>query len=54
MHQWLTDGGQELLDKQIELVQSMAATSTDQPDFEARMMQVSKRTGQLGVIYPAA
>ena len=54
MHQWLTEGGQDLLDKQIALVQSMANTSADMRDFEARMMLVSSKRGQLGFIYPKA
>ena len=54
MHQWLTDGGQELLDKQIDLVRSIANTSADMRDFEARMMLLSGRRGQLGFIYPKA
>ncbi len=52
MHQWLTDGGQEVLDKQIDLARSIANTSTDMRDFEARMMLVSNRRGQLGFVYP--
>lgn len=54
MHQWLTDGGQVLLDKQVDLVRSIANTSTDMRDFEARMMLLSGRRGQLGFIYPKA
>lgn len=54
MHQWLTEGGQDLLDKQIALVQSMANTSADMRDFEARMMLVSGKRGQLGFVYPKA
>lgn len=54
MHQWLTDGGQELLDKQIDLVRCIANTSNDMRDFEARMMLLSGRRGQLGFIYPTA
>ena len=55
MHQWLTDGGQELLDKQIDLVTTIANTSTDSRDFEARMMAVSVgRPGQTGFIFPRA
>lgn len=54
MHQWLTEGGQSLLDQQISLVQSIANTSTDRRDFEARMMLVSSRRGQLGFVYPKA
>lgn len=54
MHQWLTDGGQALLDKQIALVESIASTSADMRDFEARMMLVSGKRGQLGFVYPKA
>ncbi len=54
MHQWLTEGGQDLLDKQIALVTSMANTSADMRDFEARMMLVSGKCGQLGFVYPKA
>lgn len=52
MHQWLTHGGQEQLDKQIDLVQSIASTSTDARDFEARMMQLTKKRGQMSFVYP--
>ncbi|CAM3953552.1 KilA-N domain-containing protein [Delftia tsuruhatensis] len=54
MHQWLTEGGQTLLDQQINLVQSIANTSADRRDFEARMMLISGRRGQLGFVYPKA
>ena len=54
MHQWLTEGGQDLLDKQIALVTSMANTSADMRDFEARMMLVTGKRGQLGIVYPKA
>lgn len=54
MHQWLTDGGQGLLDQQISLVQSIANTSADMRDFEARMMLISGRRGQLGMVFPKA
>ena len=55
MHQWLTDGGQELLDRQIDLVTNIAGSSTDARDFEARMMAVSEgRPGQTGFIFPRA
>lgn len=54
MHQWLTDGGRELLDRQISTVRDMASSSADMRDFEARMMAVSQRAGQLGFIYPRA
>ena len=54
MHQWLTEGGQELLDRQIATVRDIASTSADLRDFEARMMVVSQRIGQLGFVYPKA
>ncbi|HBQ89184.1 MAG TPA: hypothetical protein DD803_06950 [Alcaligenes faecalis] len=54
MHQWLTGGGQEALDRQIALVTAIAGSSADYQDFKARMMSVSKRGGQLGFIYPRA
>lgn len=54
MHQWLTDGGQELLDKQISQVTAIALSSADYKDFEARMMTLSKKKGQLGFVYPGA
>lgn len=52
MHQWLTDGGQQLLDKQISQVTAIAKSSTDYKDFETRMMLLSGKNGQLGFVYP--
>lgn len=54
MHQWLTKGGQDVLDRQIALVTAIAASSADYQDFKARMMPVSNRGGQLGFVYPRA
>lgn len=54
MHQWLTSGGRDILDKQIALVTNIASSSADMADFEARMMMVSARGGQLGFVYGAA
>jgi hypothetical protein len=54
MHQWLTSGGQGLLDKQIDLVTTFARSSADLRDFEARMMAVTQRGGQMGIIFPRA
>ncbi len=54
MHQWLTEGGQQLLDKQISQVTAIAKSSTDYKDFETRMMLLSGKTGQLGFVYPRA
>lgn len=52
MHQWLTDGGQKLLDKQISQVTAIAASSADYQDFQARMMALSNKRGQLSFVYP--
>lgn len=52
MHQWLTDGGQQLLDRQISQVTAIAKSSTDYKDFETRMMLLSSKNGQLGFVYP--
>jgi len=38
MHQWLSNGGADLLDKQIQVVATIARTSSDLRDFTARMM----------------
>ena len=55
MHQWLTAGGQELLDKQIDRVTDIANSSNGMRDFEVRMMAVSVgRPGQTGFIFPRA
>lgn len=54
MHQWLTHGGQDILDRQIALVTAIAASSADYADFKARMMAVSGRGGQLGFVFPKA
>lgn len=54
MHQWLTDGGQQLLDNQISQVIAIAKSSTDYKDFETRMMLLSGKNGQLGFVYPRA
>lgn len=52
MHQWLTDGGKELLDAQIQRVTDIAGSSANIRDFEARMMQISGINGQTSFIYP--
>lgn len=52
MHQWISEGGQQLLDKQIALVRDIAATSADLRDFEARMAVHTKQKGQIPIIYP--
>lgn len=54
MHQWLTDGGKELLDTQIQRVTDIAASSVNIRDFDARMMQISGIKGQTSIIYSQA
>jgi len=54
MHQWLTEGGQEMLDRQITIAQTTAQTSCDLRDFQSRMTQLPGARGQLGFIWPTA
>jgi len=54
MHQWLTDGGQEMLDRQITIAQTTAQTSCDLRDFQSRMSALPGSRGQLGFIWSAA
>lgn len=54
MHQWLADGGLALLSRQIDLVRDTANTSMDLRDFKARMLLLTKKRGQLGIVYPMA
>lgn len=52
LHQWLTDGGAKLLDRQIEAVETVASSSLDYPDFVSRCTQVFRAKGQLRIVYP--
>lgn len=54
IHQWLTaDGGLKLLEKQRDAVTTIAQSSLDYRDFEARCAQAFHRPGQqLSMIYP--
>jgi len=52
MHQWLTDGGADVLDKQLATVTAIADTSCDLRDFEARMLALPNARGQLGFVFP--
>jgi len=53
MHQWLSNGGVDLLDKQLQVVATIARTSSDLRDFTARMMALpGSSRGQLGFIWP--
>jgi hypothetical protein len=54
MHQWLTEGGREILDRQITRVTDAANSSTDLADFKARMAAFSGRRVQLGFVFPKA
>lgn len=54
LHQWLTNGGLEALDRQIKAVTMIANSSVDRADFNARCMQVFGKTGQLAMVYPNA
>lgn len=53
-HQWLTDdAGLRLLEKQIDAVTTIAKSSVDYKDFEARCTQAFCKPGQqLSMIYP--
>lgn len=54
MHQWLTDGGLTLLEKQIHAVTMIARSSSDQRDFDARCSVAFHRRGQIGMVFPSA
>lgn len=54
LHQWLTDGGLEKVERQILRVIDQAKSSADYQDFKARCMRVFEKPGQLGIIYPIA
>lgn len=54
MHQWLTDGGLSLLEKQIHAVTMIARSSTDYRDFNARCAIAFHRRGQASLIFPMA
>ena len=54
LHQWLTkENGLRLLESQIQMITTLAATSTDYRDFEARCLARWPQPGQqLAMIYP--
>lgn len=54
LHQWLTAGeGLRMLEKQRDAVTTLAASSVDYRDFEARCAQAFHKPGQqLSMIYP--
>lgn len=52
MHQWLTDGGQQVLDKQIAAVTTLAESAVDYQDFLSRCTQAFSHKGQVRMVYP--
>lgn len=54
LHQWLTKGeGLQMLEKQRDAITTIAASSVDYRDFEARCAQAFHKPGQqLSMIYP--
>ncbi|MEM7674510.1 MAG: P63C domain-containing protein [Myxococcota bacterium] len=54
LHQWLNDGGQRLLERQIDAVTTLASCSVDYRDFEARCSVAFYKPGQqVGMVMPA-
>lgn len=52
MHQWLTDGGNQVLDKQIAAVTTLAESAVDYQDFLSRCTQAFNHKGQVRLVYP--
>lgn len=52
LHQWLTDGGAQALERQIAAVTMFANGCNDLRDFESRCMQAFGVPGQLHLVYP--
>lgn len=52
IHQWLTQGGEKLLDNQIAKIQAIAESSVDYKDFDSRCFQACTARGQLRLVYP--
>ncbi|MCU4623471.1 KilA-N domain-containing protein [Acinetobacter radioresistens] len=53
MHQWLTNGGEQLLSKQISSIEIIASSSNDYQDFTARCYQAFPQAkGQLRLVMP--
>ena len=53
LHQWLTEGGAEAIQRQVQAITTIANASLDYADFKARCQQVYGN-GQLYLVYPAA
>ncbi|MEN5206764.1 antA/AntB antirepressor family protein [Stenotrophomonas terrae] len=54
LHQWLSNGGALLVDRQIDLVANLAKSSVGYQDFYARCQRAFEKPGQLRMIYPQA
>lgn len=54
LHQWLSEGGAAVLDRQIGAVTMLANTSCDYQDFTARCSQVFGVKGQIRMVLPSA
>lgn len=52
IHQWLEEGGIQLLEKQRDAVMMIARTSTDYADFNARCSIAFFRRGQMSILFP--
>ncbi|OTG85819.1 hypothetical protein B9T31_09490 [Acinetobacter sp. ANC 4558] len=53
MHQWLTNGGEQMLSKQINSIEVIANSSTDYQDFITRCYQAFPQAkGQLRLVMP--
>lgn len=52
IHQWLSNGGQKLLDNQIAKIHTIAQSSIDYADFMARCFQACTSRGQLRLVWP--
>jgi len=52
LHQWLSAGGQKLLEQQADRVTTIASSSATTKDFEARCTQAFNMKGQVQLVYP--
>jgi len=53
MHQWLSEGGADILQRHLLLVTAIIQSSCDMRDFESRMTALPAARGQMGIIFPA-
>jgi len=52
MHQWLSDGGADVLQWHLALVTAIAYSACDLRDFESRMTALPMARGQMGLVFP--